>query len=1330
MRKILSLCGLVLAAGSLFAQQAQPTVQGRPHPHGRTAGTPAPGSRSVRMPAAQASGFTMDDIEYWVGEGTNRALLAVQWNDPRETNALAWGYRFDGEKCGIDAVRDIAAADPAFYAMLQHTGSLGYTVCGLGYDRDGDGEIALRNKATGEIIYPTEPGIFINSGQYDYDNYTTLDEDDYWGAGWYESYWSYWTADGGEALSYSGLGASARKLTDGSCDGWNFALGMQSYDFKPFAPAPAPGYTSGDFFFRTDGTGTTRLDYRKPSGDWELDIFAAANGGKSLPAFLEKCCMFSGKVLQLFEKEGVVVVADGKKLAELGRISLESPRCFAGITAGKGYIGTASGLVPVDLGRLAAGAPLEGVATSGCRELLTAQGRLFILQDDGQIAVLDPAIDLVQTLPADSCTALARTRSGAVWAARPGALLRIDPPTLRTEEVRLPQYACPVRHLTGDTEREALYFCSGSPTDSCSVYRYLPGDAASLAAPLFSLDEVRYGHPRFAGFGLALDAAEGRLYALARTDGGSELLYTLEAATGKVLAAEENDGIVLTAALLFPDAAPAFSGLPQSLEFELDGTAQTLDLAEACSDPDDPDTDLQLSATCGDRELLQTALSDDRKLTVAPAAGQSGETEVLLALTSRGVTVEKRIAVLVRRALDGIEIPDTIYLKTGQKDTLAVRFLPENATDKEISWKYDNYSTASISSEGVLTARKAGATFVTATAEDGGFTDTCRVFISDQPVTGLRLLHDTLHLFVNRADTLQYEVLPADASTQTIDWEVADPSVASLATYSRRIEGLREGATWVYATSRDGGFRDSCLVSVTFRPALSVAIEEKEVRLTAPESKTLGIRLTPADASNESFTAYSLAPAVAEASAYANSAGPGVRVKGLAAGEAQIVVQSDDDPRLIAILTAHVSYIPVEGFAFDIKDTTIAKGRSFSIGEVFTPSGGISNDTVAYTSSDEAVATVSASGYVRALSAGEALITGRTRDGGLADSCRVSVVDSIRLEGIAFPRAEYVFDYGTDRSRNIAATRTPADATNTRITYAADNTEVATVSSAGYLTVRGAGQTFVTAVSQEGGYRDTCAVVVRPAAEEVLLPADTLRMAPGDSLPLAADVLPAGANPACTWKSLDATVATADSAGTVRALCAGRAQVVATAINGAADTCEIIVRNQPATGVALDAHEAGLEEGDALQLAALVLPANTTDPRLRWTSSNHAVASVSAQGYVKTFAEGEATIYVRTADGSNCADSCLVTVRRVPGTGLEGTAAGTAPYRAYMQEGFLVVEGCAGMTLLLSDASGRPVHTLRPADARVLYPAPPAPGLYFLSGEGKKGRMAAKIIVG
>ncbi len=48
------------------------------------------------------------DILYWVGEGQNQAIMAINWPD----TALAWGYRFDGNKTVANMMDDITAADP------------------------------------------------------------------------------------------------------------------------------------------------------------------------------------------------------------------------------------------------------------------------------------------------------------------------------------------------------------------------------------------------------------------------------------------------------------------------------------------------------------------------------------------------------------------------------------------------------------------------------------------------------------------------------------------------------------------------------------------------------------------------------------------------------------------------------------------------------------------------------------------------------------------------------------------------------------------------------------------------------------------------------------------------------------------------------------------------------------------------------------------------------------------------------------------------------------------------------------------------------------------
>ena len=230
MRKIYSLILLLFVTWQVSAQVS---VQGQPHPVAK---------QLVPMKAIAEGTFTMEMIENWTGEGENKAALAIQWNAEGETNALVWGYRWDGEATGEKMIRDIAAADPRFFCMTETGTAYGSTIAGLGYDVNKSGDFAVQKD--GKIYYPDEEGVIFTGG-YGYDGFTCLDPEDYWQSGWYQGYWSYWLKSSDEsAWGYSGVGATGRKLTDGCWDGWNFAVNMSSQPWKEMAPAAKNGPTA------------------------------------------------------------------------------------------------------------------------------------------------------------------------------------------------------------------------------------------------------------------------------------------------------------------------------------------------------------------------------------------------------------------------------------------------------------------------------------------------------------------------------------------------------------------------------------------------------------------------------------------------------------------------------------------------------------------------------------------------------------------------------------------------------------------------------------------------------------------------------------------------------------------------------------------------------------------------------------------------------------------------------------------------------------------------------------------------------------------------------
>ena len=234
--------------------------------------------QSVSLLSKPAKDFTFDDIESWAGEGANRAALVIQWNADGETSALVFGFRWDGQATGADMLKAVVRANPRLYALMQYTNvssptdpNGGYTINGIGWDKDDDGDIRLIDTGHDNAVYTSPDGFFEHprgyvpgqggSSDYDYDNWKAGDADDYWDAGWYQSYWSYWVGSSATSLGYSGVGASGRVLSDGAWDAWNFSRNFGSYSLKEFEAAPQPIPAGAQTEFMYEGIRYTLKSY-------------------------------------------------------------------------------------------------------------------------------------------------------------------------------------------------------------------------------------------------------------------------------------------------------------------------------------------------------------------------------------------------------------------------------------------------------------------------------------------------------------------------------------------------------------------------------------------------------------------------------------------------------------------------------------------------------------------------------------------------------------------------------------------------------------------------------------------------------------------------------------------------------------------------------------------------------------------------------------------------------------------------------------------------------------------------------------------------------------
>lgn len=158
----------------------------------------------------------------------------------------------------------------------------------------------------------------------------------------------------------------------------------------------------------------------------------------------------------------------------------------------------------------------------------------------------------------------------------------------------------------------------------------------------------------------------------------------------------------------------------------------------------------------------------------------------------------------------------------------------------------------------------------------------------------------------------------------------------------------------------------------------------------------------------------------------------------------------------------------------------------------------------------------------------------------------------------------------------------------------------------------------------------------------------TITLNKGKSFVLKATVSSSKAsNKKLIWKSSNAKVVKVTSAGKVIALKGGSAVVTAVAADGSGKkaSCKITVK-VPVTSIKLSKSSGKMYVGATYDLKTTVSPADATNKKCTWTSSNEKVAMVSSAGRVVAVAAGTAVITAKAADGSGKKASFKVTVAK------------------------------------------------------------------------------------
>ena len=247
--------------------------------------------------------------------------------------------------------------------------------------------------------------------------------------------------------------------------------------------------------------------------------------------------------------------------------------------------------------------------------------------------------------------------------------------------------------------------------------------------------------------------------------------------------------------------------------------------------------------------------------------------------TSAGMDTNNRIVARRRSyslrdktVLKDFVISNTIiYLQSRDTERITVvRWIPDTALDKTVTWSSSNTSVATVDSNGVVTAAAGGTAVITATSSNG-ITHSCTINVIMNPDIVADFTLSSYAEDMQEGDTVQLSVtewVPDTALHKAVTWSSSNQSVATVDD-TGLVEAVANGAAQITATCPDGVSK-SCAIRIGLPSRVSVSLNRNY--LNVGETATALCSITPVTVSDqriawsvENPTVLSISPSTATA---------------------------------------------------------------------------------------------------------------------------------------------------------------------------------------------------------------------------------------------------------------------------------------------------------------------------------------------------------------------------------------------------------------------------------------------------------------------------------
>ncbi len=558
-------------------------------------------------------------------------------------------------------------------------------------------------------------------------------------------------------------------------------------------------------------------------------------------------------------------------------------------------------------------------------------------------------------------------------------------------------------------------------------------------------------------------------------------------------------------------------------------------------------------------------------------------------------------------------------LTLGEQTQAIVTFTPEDTTLQAVTYSSDSPKIASVDENGLITAHAAGQTAVRVMTADG----TRRVSYVNISVVQLPeevTVQEQAPLILNVADThtLKAVIAPESATDKKVFWSSSDKSVAAV-NGSGQVTAVGQGQCEILCVSQAREQVRTTLPVIVVQLAKSLSFVDKKATLLAGQRALLRYVMEPADVTNPAVSFFSSDEGIVQVNE------DGI-VTALSEGTAVITAAAQDSSGKQDSIELTVARRPEKVIIHEQGPLTLATGRRCQVTAEVWPQDS-ENRKIAWASTDETVAMISAEGIISGKSAGECDIIAVSQSAPQV-MATIHLVVRQRLKSVRFVSGKETVRAGETVSTRVILE--PEDVPPTELVYSSRNEEIARVDQDGVVTGVSPGRTIIRAQAQDGSGRyGQMTVTVLEAPESVSLDTDALTLAVGETKTVTASGVRR-----TVWETSGEHVAAVDENGTVTGVSPGRCVITCASEARPELKASVSVRVvQQVTAIQVQPEELALERGLTGKLSWTVYPGDADNPSVIMESTDPAVAEVDQKGTVTALGGGTCEIVLRAADG-------------------------------------------------------------------------------------------------